>query len=81
MVKVNQLGTQLTLNNADTLIDPAGNLYKLAKGQTVEFSYQNNTLLMTEIHSKQNNCLQQPLSLTVKPQNANYEYASHRSTR
>lgn len=74
--KVNQLGTQLTLNNADTLIDPAGNLYKLAKGQTVEFSYQKQ-YSVDDRNSQQTEQLfaTAVISHGKAPKNANYEYA------
>ncbi len=73
---MNQLGTQLTLNNADTLIDPAGNLYKLAKGQTVEFSYQKQ-YSVDDRNSQQTEQLfaTAVISHGKAPKNANYEYA------
>lgn len=74
--EVNQLGTQLTLNNADTLIDPAGNLYKLAKGQTVEFSYQK----QHSVDDRNSQPTEQLFATAVishgkAPNNASYEYA------
>lgn len=74
--EINQLGTQLTLNNADTLIDPAGNLYKLTKGQTVEFSYQKQHSL-DDRNSKPTEQLfaTAVISHGNAPSNANYEYA------
>ncbi|WP_193014639.1 chondroitinase family polysaccharide lyase [Proteus sp. FME41] len=73
--EVNQLGTQLTLNNADTLIDPAGNLYKLAKGQNVEFSYQK----QQSVDDRDSKPTEQLFATAVishgkAPNNANYEY-------
>nr|MBG3151899.1 chondroitinase [Proteus mirabilis] len=74
--EVNQLGTQLTLNNADTLIDPAGNLYKLTKGQTVEFSYQKQHSL-DDRNSKPTEQLfaTAVISHGNAPSDATYEYA------
>lgn len=74
--EVNQLGTQLTLNNADILIDPAGNLYKVAKGQTVEFSYQK----QLSVDDRNSQPTEQLFATAViahgkAPNNANYEYA------
>ncbi|QPT33223.1 chondroitinase [Proteus penneri] len=74
--EVNQLGTRLTLNNADTLIDPAGNLYKLAKDQTVEFSYQKQHSL-DDRNSKPTEQLfaTAVISHGNAPSDATYEYA------
>lgn len=73
---INQLGTQLTLNKADTLIDPAGNLYALAKDQTVRFSYQK----QQSVDDRDPTPTEQLMATAVidhgkAPKDANYEYA------